>query len=55
MLVAATMRGICAVSLGDDDAALVRELRDEFPRATLTQVDAGRDEWLTAVLARVAA
>ena len=55
VLVAATARGICAVALGDDDAALVAELRDEFPNAELTRVDAGRDEWLSVVLDRIAA
>jgi AraC family transcriptional regulator, regulatory protein of adaptative response / methylated-DNA-[protein]-cysteine methyltransferase len=38
-LVAATGRGICAVSLGDDVAALETELRGEFPRATLVRQD----------------
>lgn len=55
VLVAATARGICRVSLGDAEAQLTAALRSEFPRATLTRVDAGRDEWLTAVLARIAA
>lgn len=54
VLVAATARGICAVALGDDDKALLDELRDEFPNAKLTRVDAGRDEWLAVVLERVA-
>ncbi|TAN06909.1 MAG: methylated-DNA--[protein]-cysteine S-methyltransferase [Rhodanobacteraceae bacterium] len=55
VLVAATTRGICAVSLGDDDATLLVGLREEFPKAELTRVDAGRDEWLGDVLKRVAA
>ena len=54
VLVAATARGLCAVTLGDDDAELVDALRGEFPSASLTRVDAGRDEWLAAVVARVA-
>lgn len=54
VLVAATTRGICAVSLGDDDAALLAKLREEFPHAELTRIDAGRDEWLGVVLKRVA-
>lgn len=54
VLVAATARGICSVTLGDDDAHLLDGLRAEFPHATLTRIDAGRDEWLAAVLARVA-
>jgi AraC family transcriptional regulator of adaptative response/methylated-DNA-[protein]-cysteine methyltransferase len=55
VLVAATTRGICEVALGDDDARLLTALREEFPGATLQRVDAGRDEWLAAVLDRVAA
>jgi len=55
VLVAATARGICAVTVGDSDEKLLAELRAEFPQAELTRVDAGRDEWLSVVLARVAA
>jgi AraC family transcriptional regulator of adaptative response/methylated-DNA-[protein]-cysteine methyltransferase len=33
ILVAATDRGVCFVAVGDDDAALVRSLEREFPRA----------------------
>jgi AraC family transcriptional regulator of adaptative response/methylated-DNA-[protein]-cysteine methyltransferase len=55
VLVAATARGICAVTVGDDDKTLLDELRAEFPHAALTRVDAGRDEWLSVVLERVAA
>lgn len=54
LLVAATARGICAVTLGAGDRALVAALRTEFPRAQLERVDAGRDEWLAAVIAHVA-
>ncbi|TAL82534.1 MAG: methylated-DNA--[protein]-cysteine S-methyltransferase [Rhodanobacter sp.] len=54
LLVATTSRGICAVALGDDDATLEAHLSDEFPRATLERVDGGREEWLDAVIARIA-
>ncbi|HET6905402.1 MAG TPA: methylated-DNA--[protein]-cysteine S-methyltransferase [Rhodanobacteraceae bacterium] len=54
VLVAATTRGLCAVNIGDDDDAVLRQLRAEFPRAAITRVDAGRDEWLSAVVARIA-
>jgi AraC family transcriptional regulator of adaptative response/methylated-DNA-[protein]-cysteine methyltransferase len=40
MLVAATTRGICAVYFGED-AALVQELREEYPRAVLVRADDG--------------
>lgn len=53
LLVAATERGICAITLADDDAKLLDELRHEFPGASLSRVDAGRDEWLAAMVARV--
>jgi|SRR5690348_2260567 len=55
VLVAATERGLCAVNIGDDDDALLEQLRGEFPRARITRVDAGRDEWLSVVVARIAA
>ncbi|MGH8125652.1 MAG: methylated-DNA--[protein]-cysteine S-methyltransferase, partial [Rhodanobacteraceae bacterium] len=54
VLIAATARGLCAVTLGDDDETLLAALGKEFPHAELTRVDAGRDEWLTAMVARVA-
>ena len=40
-LVAATDRGLCAVRLGQEPAALESELRAEFPRAVVTRDDAG--------------
>jgi len=54
LLVATTTRGICAVTLGEDDAALERRLVAEFPHAARERVDAGREEWLDAVIARIA-
>jgi AraC family transcriptional regulator of adaptative response/methylated-DNA-[protein]-cysteine methyltransferase len=53
-LVAATERGVCAVSLGDDPAALEASLRAEFPRADLQRVDSGRDDFLAPRLRAVA-
>jgi AraC family transcriptional regulator, regulatory protein of adaptative response / methylated-DNA-[protein]-cysteine methyltransferase len=47
LLVAATDRGVCAVSLGDDDATLEKALREEFHRAEVT-----RDEHDLAVPVR---
>jgi len=45
VLVAATGTGVCAIFLGDDPDALVRELQDRFPVAELVGGD--RDfEWL---------
>lgn len=54
LLVATTTRGICAVTLGDDDADLEHRLAGEFPHAARERVDAGREEWLDAVIARIA-
>ncbi|MDR3447330.1 MULTISPECIES: methylated-DNA--[protein]-cysteine S-methyltransferase [unclassified Dyella] len=54
LLVATTSRGICSVTLGDTDAELEQRLANEFPKATRERVDAGREEWLDAVIARIA-
>lgn len=54
VLIAATTRGLCAVNLGDTDRELLASLRDEFPKATIARVDAGRDDWLQAVITRIA-
>jgi AraC family transcriptional regulator of adaptative response/methylated-DNA-[protein]-cysteine methyltransferase len=54
LLVATTTRGICSVTLGDSDAELKARLLTEFPQATHERVDAGREEWLDAVIARIA-
>jgi AraC family transcriptional regulator of adaptative response/methylated-DNA-[protein]-cysteine methyltransferase len=40
ILVAATVRGVCAILLGDDPEALVHELERRFPRAQLVGGDA---------------
>lgn len=53
-LVAVTERGVCAIALGDDEAALLTELQHEFPKAHLQRVDAGRDEYLAPRLHAVA-
>jgi AraC family transcriptional regulator of adaptative response/methylated-DNA-[protein]-cysteine methyltransferase len=39
ILVAATKKGVCAIFLGDDPEALVRDLQDRFPRAELVGAD----------------
>jgi AraC family transcriptional regulator of adaptative response/methylated-DNA-[protein]-cysteine methyltransferase len=54
LLVATTARGICSVTLGEDDDSLERRLAEEFPHAERERVDAGREEWLDAVIARIA-
>ncbi|KQP41190.1 6-O-methylguanine DNA methyltransferase [Methylobacterium sp. Leaf104] len=55
ILVAATPRGVCAILLGDDPDALVRDLQDRFPRADLSPGDAAFDLWVAAVVGLVEA
>jgi AraC family transcriptional regulator of adaptative response/methylated-DNA-[protein]-cysteine methyltransferase len=55
LLVAASERGICAVTLGDSEKKLIADLRQEFSQAQIERVDAGRDAWLAAMIARVTA
>ncbi|HEU4564519.1 MAG TPA: bifunctional DNA-binding transcriptional regulator/O6-methylguanine-DNA methyltransferase Ada [Gemmatimonadaceae bacterium] len=53
LLVAATDRGLCAVMLGDDPAALERDLAAEYPRAALERgADCGAPlgEWVDAIV-----
>ncbi len=49
ILVAATAKGVCAIRLGDDPSALVRELEGRFPRAELV----GADQAFESLVARV--
>jgi AraC family transcriptional regulator of adaptative response/methylated-DNA-[protein]-cysteine methyltransferase len=51
VLVGATERGICAVSLGDDDDVLEAALRGEYPEAELVPGTPG--PWFDAVLRRL--
>ena len=55
ILVAATERGVCAISLGDDAEVLVRDLQDRFARATLIAGDAGFEQWVACVVGFVEA
>lgn len=50
VLVAATERGVCAIFLGDDPAALVAALRARFPNARLQDPEPAFDEWVAAVV-----
>ena len=50
LLVAATVRGICAVSLGDDDGYLASELHKDYPAASIVRDDGAFAEWVGAVL-----
>lgn len=55
ILVARSGRGVCAVLLGDEPEALVRDLQERFPRAVPTAADAELQPSLAAVLGVVEA
>jgi AraC family transcriptional regulator, regulatory protein of adaptative response / methylated-DNA-[protein]-cysteine methyltransferase len=55
ILVARSARGICAILLGDDPDALVRDLQDEFPRAALVGGDAAFERTVARVIGFVEA
>jgi AraC family transcriptional regulator of adaptative response/methylated-DNA-[protein]-cysteine methyltransferase len=50
LLVGATANGVCAVKLGDSEAALVRDLRREYPAADIRANQQARTEWVKAIL-----
>lgn len=53
LLVAYTERGVCAVAFGDDDAALERRLREDFPRADIRAAGSVLHEWIAAIVRSV--
>lgn len=53
ILVAATERGLCAISLGEDPDQLVRDLQNRFPRAELVAGDRDFDDWVARVVGLV--
>ncbi len=53
VLVAATERGVSAVYLGDANANLAKELRDEYPRAEIVAEKGAFSEWVAEIVARV--
>ncbi len=55
LLVARSGRGLCAISLGDDPEALLRELQERFPRAELVGGDAGFEQLVAQVVGFVEA
>ncbi len=55
ILVAASARGVCAILLGDDAEALVRDLQDRFPKATLIGADAAFEQQVATVIGLVEA
>jgi AraC family transcriptional regulator of adaptative response/methylated-DNA-[protein]-cysteine methyltransferase len=55
LLVAASDHGLCAVQMGDEPEALVRELQDRFARAELIGADTGFERWVAQVVGVVEA
>ena len=53
VLVAATERGVSAVYLGDSEAKLVQELKDEYPRAELAPAGDSFERWVKEIVQRV--
>jgi AraC family transcriptional regulator of adaptative response/methylated-DNA-[protein]-cysteine methyltransferase len=54
LLVAATPRGVCAVSMGASDAELTRALAREYPAATIAADAGALTAWTRAILAHLA-
>jgi len=50
LLVAATERGICAITLGDADDALADGLTREYPAAAIARDDSGLDSAVAAII-----
>jgi AraC family transcriptional regulator of adaptative response/methylated-DNA-[protein]-cysteine methyltransferase len=55
ILVAATQKGVCAITLGDDPDALVRDLQDRFPKAQLIGGDKDFEKLVAKVVGFVEA
>ncbi|CAJ0853232.1 Bifunctional transcriptional activator/DNA repair enzyme Ada [Ralstonia mannitolilytica] len=55
ILVAQSDRGICAILMGDDPDALVRDLQDTFPQAELIGGDAGFEDLVARVVGLIEA
>jgi AraC family transcriptional regulator, regulatory protein of adaptative response / methylated-DNA-[protein]-cysteine methyltransferase len=55
ILVAVTERGVCAITLGDDPGALLRDLQDRFPKAELIGGDREFEQLVAKVVGFVEA
>lgn len=53
VLVAQSNKGICAITLGEDAEALIRDLQDRFPKANLIGADKGFEQTVAQVIALV--
>ena len=54
LLVAATSRGVCAISMGSSDAELMRALSREYPAATIAPDAGALAQWANAIIAHLA-
>ncbi len=52
VLVAATERGVSAVYLGDSEAKLLAELREEYPKAEIAPARNGLERWVREIVSR---
>ena len=55
ILVASSDRGVCAILLGDDPEALLRDLQDRFPQAELRGAELDYEETVARVIGLVEA
>lgn len=49
VLLASTEEGICAILLGEDDEAIIRQLREEFPKAVVTRDRVAPRRWTASI------
>jgi AraC family transcriptional regulator of adaptative response/methylated-DNA-[protein]-cysteine methyltransferase len=50
VLVAASDKGVCAISIGDDPERLLHDLQDRFPKAQLIGGDPDFEQWVAKVV-----
>ena len=53
LLVGTTTNGVCAVKLGDSDAELASELREEYRAAEIREGEPARAEWVRAIVSHL--
>lgn len=55
ILVAASLKGVCAIFIGDDPEVLAHDLQDHFPQARLIGGDPTFEQWVAEVVGFVEA
>jgi AraC family transcriptional regulator, regulatory protein of adaptative response / methylated-DNA-[protein]-cysteine methyltransferase len=53
LVVGATDRGVCSIAFGDDEDALIEELRERFPKAELKRMDRELEYAVAAIVAGI--